>query len=94
MSRWARDGRSIDHAVELIESNAQGAVAVTPNDSADLTTVPTKGIYVGVSGDLKVTLNDGSTVTFVSLSSGVIHPLAVKRVFATGTTATSVLAVY
>lgn len=77
-----------------VQSNAQGAVVVTPNDSADLTTVPTKGIYVGVTGDLKVTLNDGSTVTFTSLSSGVIHPLSVKRVWATGTTATSILAVY
>lgn len=77
-----------------VSSNAQGAVVITPNDSADLTTVPTKGIYIGVTGDVKVTLNDGSTVTFTSLSSGVIHPLSVKRVFAIGTTATNILAVY
>lgn len=80
--------------VQLMGSNAMDAVAITPNDGVDLATKPTKGIYLGVSGDVKITLNSGNTVTFTNLSSGVIHPIAAKRIWATGTTATSILAVY
>ena len=80
--------------VEIVGGSAKGAVAVTPNDSVDLAVTPTKGIYVGGSGDLKVTLENGDVVTFMSLSSGMIHPIAVKRIWATGTTATNILAVY
>lgn len=72
---------------------ATHAEAVTPNNSTDLTNA-TRGIYVGVSGDLKVDLLSGDTVTFVNIAAGVIHPLRVKRVYATGTTATSILGVY
>jgi hypothetical protein len=80
--------------VQLIGSNAADAVAVVPSDTVDLAKVPTKGIYLGVSGDVKVTLSSGSTVTFTGLSSGVIHPIAAKRIYSTGTTATNILAVY
>jgi hypothetical protein len=80
--------------VTLTGSNASDAITIVPNDAADLGKVPTKGLYIGVSGDVKVTLNSGNTVTFTGLSSGVIHPIAVKRVWATGTTATNMLAVY
>lgn len=77
-----------------IENVATDAVAVTPNDSADLASKPTKGVYVGVSGDIKITLQGGSTASFVGLAAGVIHPIAAMRIWATGTTATSILAVY
>lgn len=72
---------------------AGGAMAVTPNDSADFEQVA-RGIYVGVSGDLKVDLADGDTVTFVTIAAGVIHPIQVRKVYATGTTATDIVAVY
>jgi hypothetical protein len=49
---------------------------------------------VGVAGAVKVTFFDGTTVTFGTLVAGVIHPLRVKRVFATGTTATGIIGVY
>ncbi|MGX2958055.1 spike base protein, RCAP_Rcc01079 family [Peribacillus sp. JNUCC 23] len=93
------DGTTVNFADKLesglpVESSAQGAILVVPNDSTDLTTTPTKGIYIGGTGDLKVTMLDGTTVTFKSISAGAIHPLSVKRVFATGTTATNILAVY
>ena len=74
-------------------SGAENAFAVTPNDAADLAQV-TRGLYVGVSGDVKVTLKGGDAVTFVNLAGGVIHPLRVTRVGSTGTGATSILGVY
>ncbi|HET6446167.1 MAG TPA: hypothetical protein VFI27_16490 [candidate division Zixibacteria bacterium] len=65
---------------------------VTPHDTNDLT--PTRGIYVGVSGDLKVDSLDGNAITFVGISAGIIHPISCTRVYSTGTTATNIVAIY
>ena len=65
--------------------------AVTPNDSTDLA-VSTRGLYVGVSGDVKVDFVDsGDAITLVGLAAGVWHPLRVTRVYSTDTTATSIV---
>lgn len=69
------------------------AVAVTPNDSSDLSGV-TQAIYVGGAGDLHVTMSDGSEVTFVGIDTGETLPLRVRRVYATDTTATDIVALY
>jgi hypothetical protein len=37
---------------------------------------------------------DGTTVLFTDLVAGVVHPLAVKRVRSTSTTATSIVGIY
>lgn len=71
-----------------------GAVAVTPSDTVDLATGATKGIYVGGAGNLKADMANGTTATFNALAVGVLHNLSVKRVYATGTTATVIVAVY
>jgi hypothetical protein len=72
---------------------ATHAFAVTPDNSNDLA-IFTRGIYVGVSGNVKVDTTEGDTVTFVGLAAGIIHPIAVRRVYATLTTATSIVGVY
>lgn len=74
-------------------TSAANAASITPNDGADLAT-PTRGLYVGASGDVRVTMVGGQTLTFVGLAAGVVHPLRVKRVFATSTTASSIIGVY
>jgi hypothetical protein len=71
---------------------AEEAFAVTPSDSVDLQTI-SRGLYVGVSGNVKVTTFADSVVTFVGLAAGIIHPIRAKRVWATGTDATSIVAV-
>jgi len=76
-----------------LTSPAENGASVTPSDSVDLTNF-TRGVYVGVSGDLKVDLVTGDTVTFVGLAGGVIHPIRARRIHATGTTATSIVGVY
>lgn len=76
-----------------LESPAEYAASVTPNDSTDLAQ-STRGIYVGATGDLKVDTVGGSTITFVGLAAGIIHPIRAKRVYSTGTTATSIVGVY
>ena len=66
------------------------AAAPTLSDTAPLT-YPSIGLYVGVSGDVKVVTTDGYTVTMVGLAAGVWHPIQCKQIFTTGTTATSIL---
>ena len=69
---------------------AAGAESVTPSDSANIE--PTRGVYVGASGDLRVLMINGDDVTFTSLSGGIVHPLQVVRVYSTSTTATGIVA--
>ena len=73
---------------------AQSAAAVTPSDSADLTTT-SRAIYVGGAGNLKVNMNEtGSEITFVAVAAGSVLPIRVDRVYSTGTTATSIVALW
>lgn len=70
------------------------AVAVVPNDTADLPWTA-RGIYVGGIGDVAVILandDDASPVTLKAPQLGVCHRIAVKRVMATNTTATLIIA--
>lgn len=66
------------------------AAAVTPHDTNELP-VYAKALYVGVSGDVKLTTIDGSTVTLKAAPVG-YHWVTAKVVFSTGTTATNILA--
>jgi len=66
------------------------AAAVTPSDTADLSEGGI-GLYCGVTGNVKITTLDDDTITMIGLAAGVWHPIQAKRVFATGTTATSIL---
>ena len=74
-----------------VQSSAQKAVAVTPSDSTVLAV--TKGLYIGGTGNLVVTMADGVDATFTGISAGIVHPLSVTKVKA-ATTATSIVAVY
>lgn len=74
-----------------LDAPASRAVAVTPNDSADLGEV-SRGIWVGNSGDLAVVMNgNASPVTIPGVPNGTLLPLRVARVMATGTTATGIV---
>lgn len=64
---------------------------VTPSDVEELTAL-SRAIYVGQSGDLRVRLVSGPTVTFVNVQGGVLYPIRVRQVFATGTTAADIVA--
>lgn len=81
--------------MSLAYSAAQGGFAIAPHDTNQLATY-TRGICFVVAGALKVLMADGTTITFTSgaLAAGIIHPLSVKQVFSTGTTATGIFGVY
>jgi hypothetical protein len=73
---------------------ASHAAAIAPADGADLANAAIKGIYVGVSGDVKVDLvAGGSGITFKAAPVGLLR-IQAKRVYATGTTATNLVALY
>lgn len=75
-----------------LSSPVQSAVAVTPNDNADLATV-SRALYIGGAGNLAVILaDDSSSVTFTGVLAGSILPIRAKRVLSTNTTATTILA--
>lgn len=78
---------------ELKGSLVQNAFEIIPSDAADLTH-ETIAIYVGFEGDVKVDLVGAGTVTLVDLAPGQWHPIAVKKVYDTGTTATNILGAY
>lgn len=49
-------------------------------------------LYVGAAGDVKVKTTSGSVVTYVGVNAGTFMPVQVIQVFATGTSATSIIA--
>jgi hypothetical protein len=72
---------------------ATKAVAVVPNDGADL---PHPGrVWVGTGGSVKIDSQlTGATVTFVNVPAGTSLPVHARRVYATGTTASGMIVVY
>lgn len=67
--------------------------AITPSDTQPLANT-SRILYVGSSGDISVMLASGDTATLTAAQSGVMYPLRVTRVYATGTTATNLLGLY
>ena len=71
---------------------ANGAFLIVPSNSINLTE-DTTGIYAGGAGDVKVQMINGDIVTF-TVPAGVVLPIQVRRVYATGTTASGVIGLY
>ena len=82
------------NTVELLDDMVpvRGAVAITPADS-DMTRA-VKALYVGGSGDVRITTIDGDDVVFASVPAGTVLPVQVKRVWSTNTTATNIVGLY
>lgn len=51
-------------------------------------------LYVGVAGDVKVKMAGGNDVVFKGATAGSFLPINVLQVFATGTTATDIVALW
>jgi hypothetical protein len=71
------------------DSCAVNCIAITPADS-DLVQ-PVRALYIGGSGNLRISDSGGGAVTFVGAVAGTILPVMAKRVWATGTTATNIV---
>lgn len=75
------------------QTTADDAVAVTPNDSENLPQ-EARAIYVGTAGNLKIKTALGNDVTFPNVQDGSIIPCRALQVYATGTTADNIVALY
>jgi hypothetical protein len=75
---------------------ASNAFAITPDNDApdDWPAIPRGIILGGGDGSLRVRMAGGDVVTFTGLALGVIHPLRVRQVYATGTGSTDIVGVY
>ncbi len=78
------------------QTHSSGAVrAITPNNSADFDDLGIcRAIYVGGAGDVSIIDLTGTTVVFVGAAAGSTLPVQTSRVNVTGTTATSLVALY
>ena len=81
-----------DHVGTPITAPAVEAFEITPDDAQDLAKLP-RAVYVGGAGDVRCALAYGPAVTIRGLAAGTILPFRVRRLHATGTTATGLVAV-
>ena len=81
---------------------ASRAAAVVPNDTTDIPNPANASglgnngnvLYVGTAGTLRVMTAAGDDITFVTVYAGSFLPIQVVRVFATGTTASNIIALW
>lgn len=71
--------------ISELTTPATNAKAVTKSDSD--TFDATKAVYVGATGDVKVTMFGGMDVTFEAVPTGTVLPIRVTKIFSTGTSA-------
>ena len=78
-----------------LESPIANAFAVTPNNSADLATY-TRYVMIGGGADLTCEFVDdpvGQSV-LLKLTPSVLYPFRLRKIYAAGTTATSIVGMY
>jgi hypothetical protein len=75
-----------------LESPAAHLTSVTPSDIADLQQA-CRALNVAASGAVRVTTVSGDIAT-ITVAAGVPFPVRCRRVWATGTTATGIVAMY
>ena len=77
---------------EGLSSPPANAMSVIPDDTQDLAFV-SRCINVASEGAMRITTLRGDTVT-IHVAAGIAFPLRARRVWATGTTATGIVALY
>lgn len=80
------------HGAARVSDAAVSVQAVTPSDTAALP-AGCKGLWVGGTGNVAVTMWDGSTATFTAVPAGTRLPISPMLVKA-ATTATLIIALF
>lgn len=78
--------------------------AVTPNDVTDLASVSVvghpgaprlpRGLWIGGAGNINVLAYGDTSPVVLTVTAGTLIPVFAKRVYATSTTATNIVALY
>lgn len=95
--RVVKQGRTMfwDGDVAVLKSKAEDFLPVVMDDNVDLAEGPTAGLFIGTAGAVTVIMANGNErILPATLIAGVIHPISVKRVKVTGTTAIDLYAIY
>lgn len=74
-----------------LESPIFGAESVTPDDEDEFDR-PSRALYVGTGGNISVLMHNGVEITYTNVPDGSWMPLRCRRVNATGTNATDIVA--
>lgn len=72
------------------DAPAGGGFAITPHDDNLLGAV-TRALYVGGGGTLSVEMASGEAVSFSGVAGGFVLPVRVRKVKASGTSATGIV---
>jgi ethanolamine utilization microcompartment shell protein EutS len=81
---------SLPDYLTSLEGPAIGVLVITPSNTANLAGSP-RAIWVGGAGDVAVEMIDGSTGVLAGILAGTLMPVRVRKVLATGTTATGLV---
>jgi len=71
---------------------AREAFSIAPDDNNDIA-ITGATLYIGTSGDVKVTTYNNTEIIFKNVPVGFM-PVKVRKVFATDTTASDILGLY
>ena len=72
----------------------RGGYAVVPSDVTELGPPMITGLYVGSAGSLVLVTEDGPTLTYPVVQAGTFITMRVRKVMATGTSASAINAHY
>ena len=88
--------KNIFSATEAVEDPASDTLFVNGDTIDGHADQPhsCRAVYVGTTGDLKVTMSQGGTVVFHGVVAGSMLPIQCNQVHATGTTATNIVALF
>ena len=75
-----------------LESPGFHAAEVIPSDTTDLAQT-SRALFIGMGGNLRVTMAGDEIVTFRNVSAGTL-PIRARRIHATGTTAADIVAIW
>lgn len=81
---------NFEHHAASIVAPASTAFTITPDDVTDLPEI-TRSVFVGSAGNVSVVMHSGAQLTFQGLAAGTILPIRIRRLRATGTTATAIV---
>jgi hypothetical protein len=84
----------LDRAVAVQSDPPIGAIAINYGSADQTFTKRIRGIYVAVTGNLKVDMADGTTVTWSNLAAGVVYPMTITKIYQTGSTGVTGLVLY
>lgn len=88
-----KGGGTADGEGYALDSPAAHAAVVVPNNTTNLAS-DTRAIFVGGAGNINLRTVGGEDVLFTGVVAGTVLPIRARRIYATNTTATNMVAMW